>query len=143
MRCGSFKYCLLIWTALLGCRDKPAVNTAAIRHYIIQLDLSDRVITGGVGFTGKDNPTADAYKSLLQIAPDSVWVRLSYSEKAVVRMYAFEALHSKNSPELEEVTSRLKTDTAVVCEVSGDLEITTSIAQFVSMVRRRKDKGKD
>ena len=114
------------------------MNSAAIHHYIIELEHSSRVITGGVGFTGKDNPTADAYKSLLQIAPDSVWVRLSHSEKPVVRMYAFEALYNKNSPDLEEVISRLKTDTAAVCEISGDMKTTSSIGQIVSAIRRKK-----
>lgn len=88
------------------------------------------------GITGKDNPTADAYKSLLSIASDSVWVRLSYSEKPVVRMYAFKALYSKNSTDLEEVTSRLKTDTVSVCDISDDFQLTAPIAKFVSLTGR-------
>ena len=133
------KYWLFILTALVGCKDKQAALSASIRQEVFYLEHSTCVITGGVGFTGKDNPAGDAYKRLYRMAPDSVWVRLSYSEKPVLRMYAFIALLNKNSPELAGVESRLKTDTGVVCEISDDVTETTSIGFTVSAVMRQKE----
>ncbi|GGB19872.1 hypothetical protein [Puia dinghuensis] len=127
------KYCLLVVAALVGCGGKSAVSSRIIHQLVFDLEYSSCVIIGGVGITGKDNPAADAYKTLLRIAPDSVWVRLSYSEKPVVRMYAFEALLSKKSPDLERVKNRLKKDTATVCEIFGDVSMTSSIGELVSL----------
>jgi hypothetical protein len=127
---------IFVISALVGCGSKPAVSPRVINELVFQLEYSSCVITGGAGFTGKVYPQADAYKTLLRVAPDSVWVRLSYSEKPVVRMYAFDALFSKNSPELEGVRSRLKNDKAAVCEVFDDVTVTSSIGDIVSRVRR-------
>jgi hypothetical protein len=130
------KYWLFVVTALVGCGRKPAVSPVVIHQLIFQLEHSICVIIGGVGITGKDSPSSDSYKTLLRIAPDSAWVRLSYSKNPVARMYAFEALLSKNSPDLERVRGRLKNDTAVVCEISDDVTVTSSIGDLVSLTRR-------
>ena len=130
------KYWIIFITALLGCGAKPETSSRVIRQLVSQLEYSPCVIIGGVGIEGKENTAAESYKKLLQVAPDSVWVRLSYSEKPVVRMYAFEALFSRNSPDLESVKTRLKADTATVCRVSGDVEMNLSIGSLVSGMKR-------
>jgi hypothetical protein len=130
------KIWVFLIAVLIGCGGKPSVPSVEIRQLVFQLQQSDCVIIGGVGITGRVNPAADSYTTLLRIVPDSVWVRLSYNEKAVVRMYAYEALFSKSSPELEQVKIRLKRDTAMVCQIFDDVTITASIGEFVSLGRR-------
>ena len=132
------KYWLMILPSLAGYTDRSIALSKTIHNEVLQLERSSCVITGGVGFTGEDNPTAAAYRKLFRIAPDSVWVRLSYSEKLVLRMYAFIALLNKNSSELDLVEGRLKTDTGVVCEISDDITETNSIGNIVSAVMEVK-----
>ncbi len=97
------------------------------------------VIIGGRGFAGEETMADDCYERLLQIAPDSTWVRLSFSKKPVVRMYAFDALFYRNSPDLKGVKDRLRNDKAAVLSVSGCTEITASICFFVSIERNKVD----
>jgi hypothetical protein len=122
----------LVFAALVACRGNPGIPSRTIEGLVFQLEHSSCVITGGVGITGSENSAAFAYKKLLRIASDSVWVALSHSEKPVARTYAFRALLFKNSPDLDRVRSRLRKDTAVVCEIADDVTITTSIGDFVS-----------
>lgn len=121
---------------------KELADTAeTIRYSLSVLERSPNVITGGVGFTGEETPAGIAYQKLFLCAPDSIWVRLSYSENPVLRMYAYLALLNKKSPELKGLVNRLKTDTAVVCEIDDDVTMTSSIGWFVSpikSVRNRK-----
>jgi hypothetical protein len=126
------KYWVLVLAALGACRGKPGVPSRTIQELVFRLEHSSCVITGGVGITGAENSAAVAYQKLLRIAPDSVWLALSHSKKPVARMYAFRALHFKNSPDLDRVRSRLRNDTALVCEIADDVTITTSIGDFVS-----------
>ena len=120
---------------------KEFADTAkTIRYSVSVLEGSSAVITGGVGFTGQETPAGIAYKKLFLYAPDSVWIRLSYSENPVLRMYAYIALRNKKSPELGRVENRLKTDTAVVCKIDDDVTMTTSIGQFVSLISRARSR---
>jgi hypothetical protein len=147
----KMKYWLFIVAGLMSCNAKPASQPGKtlssgdlsgkavsgrdqeIENLVFTLRCSDCAYFGGIGIEGKESPVFDAYKRLLKIAPDSLWVRLSYSDKPVVRLYALEALVKKNSPLLDGVERRLKNDSAGVCTIADDLGISYSISDAVAL----------
>ena len=115
----KMKYWLFIVAGLMGCNGSPTsqsgkstggVDQKAIGggdHEIEKLAFTLRTsgcaYFGGIEIEGSESRVFNAYKRLLKIAPDSLWVRLSYSDKPVVRFYALEALVQRNSPLLDSV----------------------------------------
>lgn len=102
-----------------------------VQKLVSQIDNSDCVYMGGIGFTGEENQIYDCYLRLLEIAPDSIWVELSYNKNPVIRIYSFKALKTRKSPRLPEVIGRLQMDTATFCYVSGDVSMPNSVGGFI------------
>jgi hypothetical protein len=147
------KFWLLALPILVGCNREPSTirsrNTARSsillteRYFDLPKELemqrlaarmvkSNKVILGGVGFSGVETSEYSSYKQLLAIAPDSFWIRLSYSRNPVARVYAFEALFDRKSPDLFSIAERLKNDSSSVEEWSGCVEMPERIDEFVA-----------
>lgn len=109
-----------------------------ISQSVEKLEGSDCVESKYIGIEGKPSEIYAAYDTLLKIASDSLWIKLSYDKSGVVRFYAFQALFAKKSPRVAEVISRLKNDTAFICSLGGDLKLYGTVGSFV-----RKTPGLD
>jgi hypothetical protein len=99
---------------------------------INRIDSSECVYFGSVGIAGEESEVYDCYQRLLEIAPDSVWIKLSYNENPVLRLYAFEALKATKSPDLQKTKARLQRDKATVCYISADNRVIYSISSYVT-----------
>jgi hypothetical protein len=146
------KYLQVFVILLIGCNHKPkhhdttkVIDKDTVRYLkfpyirtesdiqklIGRIDSSECVYFGGIGFTGEENEVYDCYQRLLEIAPDSVWVNLSHNKNPILRIYAFEALKNKKSPNLVDVKARLRKDQATVCYISGDNKVVYSVGFYV------------
>lgn len=147
------KYLPLLALILIGCGHNPKLrNEIAVLYkdtvpfakfpyiasecnidrLVSRIDSSDCVYFGRIGYAGEESMVYDTYLRLLQIAPDSIWLRLSFSKNPVLRVYAFEALESQKSKYLQVVKNRLRKDKATICYVSADIRIIYSISSLVS-----------
>ena len=146
------KYLQIFVILLIGCGHKPKPHARVkendketvrypkfpyiategdIKKLVSRIDSSDCVYFGRIGFAGEESEVYDCYQRLLEIAPDSVWVSLSHNKNPVIRIYAFEALKAKKSPNLREVKVRLQKDRATVCYVSADNRVIYSVGFYV------------
>jgi len=103
-----------------------------IKDLVDRIDRSDCVYSKRVGYTLEESEIYDYYDRLLKIAPDSIWVQLSFHKNPVIRIYAFEALSAKKSSYLQVVKERLQKDTASFCYVAADIRTTLSVGAFVA-----------
>ena len=103
-----------------------------IQFLIDQIESSDCVYFGGIGLAGGESKIYDCYRTLLKIAPDSMWFNLSFSKNPIIRVYAFEALRTTRSLHLEVVKDRLKKDRATFCYVSDDVKASYSVRDYVA-----------
>jgi hypothetical protein len=146
------KYLQILVILFIGCGHKPkpharvkGIDKESIKYpkfpyiateddinkLISRIDRSDCVYFGRIGLAGEESEVYDCYQRLLEIAPDSVWVNLSQNKNPVIRIYAFEALKAKKSPNLREVKVRLQKDHATVCYVSADNRVIYSVGLYV------------
>lgn len=109
-----------------------------IQKLVTLIDRSDCVYIGGIGYTGDESEVYDSYQRLLEIAPDSLWVKLSFNKNPVLRVYALKALVTKNSSKLFEANDRLQKDKDTICYVAGDTRMSFSVSFFVSSTNRRQ-----
>jgi hypothetical protein len=106
-----------------------------IKVLVDRIDKSDCVYSGRVGYTLEESEIYDCFQRLLEIAPDSIWVQLSFHRNPVIRIYAFEALSTKKSSYFQAVKERLQKDTASFCYVAADIRTTYSIGSFVAVAK--------
>lgn len=85
-----------------------------------------------VGFTGEPSEIYALYAALLRVAPDTLWRKLTFSKKPVMRYYAFKALMEKKDPGLPQVIARLEKDSAGVEVTSGCSTIGLPICLWVA-----------
>jgi len=104
----------------------------SIQKLVGLIDSGDCVYFGRIGYNGEESEIYDCYQRLLEIASDSIWIKLTNDKNPVLRVYAFRALESKKSSRLQEVKDRLLKDKATVCYVSADTRIIVSVSSFVS-----------
>ena len=145
------KYLFILLVIGCGYRTKPQYKSKAIdkdtgryakfpyiatesniQKLVSRVDSSDCVYFGRIGYTGEESEVYDSYQRLLEIAPDSIWVQLSYNNNPIIRIYAFKALQTKNRAFLKEVEYRLQKDKATFCYVSADTRTIYSVSSFVS-----------
>jgi hypothetical protein len=106
-----------------------------IQTLVSRIDKSDAVYFGGIGYTGTESEVYDCYQRLLEIAPDSTWDNLSHNKNPILRIYAFDALKTRNSDNLQGVKHRLQKDKATFRLVSGCTEFVWTVSSFVSIVK--------
>lgn len=94
------------------------------------------VYFGKIGYAGEENEVYDSYQRFLEIAPDSMWVKLSYNKNPILRIYAFDELDTRKSLCLQDVKKRLQKDEATVCHVFADTRMSYSVS-FLFRIRNR------
>ena len=105
-------------------------NETNINKLVKFLENSD-CYYGSVGINGGENSVYESYKRLLTLVGDSVWVELSKNKNAVVRVYAFKALLSKNSPEVKRIQNTLKSDSTSFCLKANDFSLDMTVGFYV------------
>ena len=147
------KYFQLFILVLIGCGHKPktpvkakAIDRDAVRfakfpsiaretdiqQLIGVINNSDCAYFGRIGYAGEENEVYDCYQRLLEIAPDSIWVKLSYNKNPILRIYASDALETRKSLYLRDVKKRLQKDTARFWHAAADMRMELSVGFFVS-----------
>lgn len=130
---------LLMLFALAACKATHRKHLVAmpdslrIERLIAAIEESPRVEDAHIGISGSPSEIYAFYDSLLRIAPDTLWRKLTYSKKPVMRYYAFKALMEKKDPDLQKVITRLEKDKAPVEVVSGCTGLKGSLCFFVAM----------
>ena len=104
-------------------RDWNFRNRDYIDNLISMIESSKNIESEYIGYTGERSKVYICYKELLEIASDSLWVKLSYSKSVAMRYYAYEALLMKESTNLSSVRNRLLKDTTQVCFHTYDIMI--------------------
>lgn len=98
-------------------------NVDDIDGLISMIESSKKIEGEYIGFTAEKSEIYTCYKTLLELASDSLWIELSYSKSVVMRYYAYRALLSKGNVNLLSIRNRLIKDTTQVCYHSGCLTI--------------------
>lgn len=106
-------------------------NTSSL---IEEIESSNCVYGKYTGIDGKTSDTYESYERLLDILPDSMWIRLTFSKSPSMRVYAYQALQLKQNSELYGVEKRLSTDTSTVCWKKSDITIECSVGYLIANV---------
>lgn len=108
------------------------VGKMDVKMLISIVDSSNCMYSRGIGIEGKENITFAAFDRLNQLASDSLLLQLSYSSNPVMRAYSYNALRYRNRVLASSVKKRLKNDTARLCWITNDMDLTCTISFFVS-----------
>ena len=92
-----------------------------IDDLISAIESSERIESKHIGIEGSISHLYNNYEKLLEIASDSLLIKLSYSKSPVMRYYASKALLSNESPNFLSVRNRLLKDTTEVCYHTSDM----------------------
>lgn len=111
-------------------------DSLRIARLVAAIEECPRVEEAHVGFTGKPSEIYSLYAALLRVAPDTLWRKLSFSKKPVMRYYAFKALMKKKDPCLPQVIARLEKDKASVDVVSGCIVMGSPLCLLVALDSR-------
>ncbi len=117
--------------------DVSFVNSVAVdrKVYIDRLiesiESSDCVYGRYTGVMGEESQTYKDFETLCQLAPDTLWYKLSHSQSAVMRIYSYKALELKNPKLALIVRKSLENDTAAVCCHDGDLGFHGSVEYVI------------
>ena len=151
------KYDIIILLLLIGCntnlksRNSEDLNNkrsiqdtfksygvkkdSIIQKLVAQIENSNCVYIGGNSIAGEDNEVYICYQNLLEIASNSLWIKLSSSKSAVMRFYAYRILLEKKPKGFEAIKERLKKDTTNICWYLDDVHLNGSIGYFVSILK--------
>lgn len=99
---------------------------------IRRIQSSDCMYTGSVGIEGKESIIYASFRRLDQLVSDSTWLTLTYDQNVVMRAYAYKALEHRNPGLTAGVFHRLKNDTAKLCWISNDMDLSCTLGFFVT-----------
>jgi len=85
-----------------------------------------------IGFTGTKSTSYPIYKRLCAIATDTMLIRLTTHMNPNIRVYAIWALKERNESLAAIQFQKLGNDTTTVTYYSGDVGMTTSVADLLS-----------
>ena len=100
---------------------------------ISAIESSENIESKYIGFEGRKSYIYSCYEKLLEVASDSLWVKLSYSKSPVMRYYACMALLSNKSANFISVKNRLLKDTTEVCYHAMDVTICITLGERIEM----------
>lgn len=78
----------------------------------------------------------NCYERLLEVAPDTTWLRLGSSTNPVTRYYACRALYQKHSPYAKALQQKLLKDSTLLGMQSCDLQLTLPLSYFVAAMAK-------
>ena len=88
-----------------------------------------------IGFVGRESAVYASFRRLDYLISDSIWLKLSYDRKPVMRAYAYWALLKRNSPLLPKIRGHLKNDRGTFCFYSADVMYPESVSDFVRYLK--------
>jgi hypothetical protein len=97
------------------------IDTMDTDDLISAIESSENIESKHIGIEGRKSYIYCCYEKLLETASDSLWVKLSYSKSPVMRYYAYKALFSRESTNLQSVRNRLIKDSSQVCYHTRDM----------------------
>jgi hypothetical protein len=104
---------------------------STIDDLISAIESSENIESKHIGIEGRKSYIYNCYEKLLEVASDSLWTELSYSKSPVMRYYAYKALFSRESANLQSVRNRLVKDTAQVCYHTMDMTFTFTLEYLI------------
>ena len=109
------------------------MDTMDINDLISAIESSENIEGEHIGMEGRKSYIFSCYEKLLEVASDSLWVKLSYSKSPVMKYYAYKALFSKENTNLQSVRDRLIKDTSQVCFHITDRILCSPFNSFIEM----------
>lgn len=127
---------------ITGCHNSikakvEKVHGANLAELVAKLEDGDCVESRYNGVEKTPSETFAIYDSLLKVAPDSLWHKLTYDRNPVVRCYAYQALFTRNAPEVAQIGYRLENDTDSICYKENIYQLTGTVGWFIKRIKNK------
>jgi hypothetical protein len=119
----------------IGSLEDSAVYRLDTATLIRSIEESSCVESEYIGFGGGESAVYASFRRLDHLISDSIWLKLSYDRKPVMRAYAYWALLRRNSPLLPKIRDHLKNDRATFCYYSADVMYQDRVRDFVRYLK--------
>lgn len=113
-------------------RDFPAIASETNVDTLMSIMIKkDCVYSSSVGIGGAYTKEYAAFERLSQLLNDKEMFKLIEHPNATMRLYAYRSLKINNSNYLQEAEIHLIKDTAIVCSMSGCMQLNMQLRDFL------------